>query len=245
LYKHHFSSERITINIFNDVNYLNSRSYIKYNPKMVRPTKQTATTTPATPVAAAPVETAAAAKSRAPKKAVAAAPAPVAVPPPAPVVVEAAAAEAAAESSTAVKVQEFGAKLQQMAALFASMKGDYKTLEKVFSRELKSAQKNSKKRKSSGNRAPSGFVKPTRISDELAKFLGKTVGTEMARTEVSKEINAYIREKGLQDKENGRKIHPDASLSKLLALTAADELTYFNLQRYMKHHFLKEAAVSA
>lgn len=211
---------------------------------MVRPTKQTTTTpTPATPVASAPVE-ATAAKARAPKKAAAAAPAPVPVAAQAPVAVEAA-TESAAESSTAGKVQEFGAKLQQMASLFASMKGDYKTLEKAFSRELKSAQKNSKKRKSSGNRAPSGFVKPTRISDELAKFLGKTVGTEMARTEVSKEINAYIREKGLQDKENGRKIHPDASLSKLLALTSADELTYFNLQRYMKHHFIKEAAVSA
>ena len=174
---------------------------------------------------------------------------------PAPVVVAApvasapepvvAAPEPVAESSTSLKVQEFGAKLQQMASLFASMKGDYKTLEKVFSRELKSAQKNSKKRKTTGNRQPSGFVKPTRISDELAKFLGKTIGTEMARTEVSKEINAYIREKGLQDKENGRKIHPDASLTKLLALTSADELTYFNLQRYMKHHFIKEAVATA
>jgi chromatin remodeling complex protein RSC6 len=207
--------------------------------------KQSATTpaTPAVQVENVVVAATPAAKPRAPKKAAAAA-APVA---PAPVV-EAVAAEpvvAAAESSTAVKVQEFGAKLQQMASLFASMKSDYKTLEKVFSRELKSAQKNSKKRKSSGNRQPSGFVKPTRISDELAKFLGKTVGTEMARTEVSKEINAYIREKGLQDKENGRKIHPDASLSKLLALTAADELTYFNLQRYMKHHFIKEVAAVA
>ena len=207
--------------------------------------KQSATTpaTPAAPVENVVVAATPPAKPRAPKKAAAAA-APVA---PAPVV-EAVATEpvvAAAESSTAVKVQEFGAKLQQMASLFASMKSDYKTLEKVFSRELKSAQKNSKKRKSSGNRQPSGFVKPTRISDELAKFLGKTVGTEMARTEVSKEINAYIREKGLQDKENGRKIHPDASLSKLLALTAADELTYFNLQRYMKHHFIKEAVASA
>jgi chromatin remodeling complex protein RSC6 len=207
--------------------------------------KQSATTpaTPAAPVENVVVAATPAAKPRAPKKAAAAA-APVA---PAPVV-EAVATEpvvAAAESSTAVKVQEFGAKLQQMASLFASMKSDYKTLEKVFSRELKSAQKNSKKRKSSGNRQPSGFVKPTRISDELAKFLGKTVGTEMARTEVSKEINAYIREKGLQDKENGRKIHPDASLSKLLALTAADELTYFNLQRYMKHHFIKEVAAVA
>jgi chromatin remodeling complex protein RSC6 len=151
----------------------------------------------------------------------------------------------AEESSVALKIQEFGAKLQQMAGLFASMKSDYKTLEKVFSRELKSAQKNSKKRRTTGNRQPSGFVKPTRISDELAKFLGKAVGSEMARTEVSKEINAYIREKGLQDKENGRKIHPDASLSKLLALGSGDELTYFNLQRYMKHHFVKEAAVAA
>ena len=212
---------------------------------MVRASKsdKQSATTPATPVENVVVVAAVAVKPRAPKKA-AAVSAPVA---PAPVV-EAAATEpvvAAAESSTAVKVQEFGAKLQQMASLFASMKTDYKTLEKVFSRELKSAQKNSKKRKSSGNRQPSGFVKPTRISDELAKFLGKTVGTEMARTEVSKEINAYIREKGLQDKENGRKIHPDASLSKLLALTSADELTYFNLQRYMKHHFIKEVAAVA
>jgi len=207
--------------------------------------KQSATTTPAAPVENVVVAAAAATatKPRAPKKAAAvavAAPVVAAAP-----VVETEPVAASAESSTAVKVQEFGAKLQQMASLFASMKSDYKTLEKVFSRELKSAQKNSKKRKSSGNRQPSGFVKPTRISDELAKFLGKTVGTEMARTEVSKEINAYIREKGLQDKENGRKIHPDASLSKLLALTAADELTYFNLQRYMKHHFIKEVAAVA
>jgi upstream activation factor subunit UAF30 len=86
-------------------------------------------------------------------------------------------------------------------------------------------------------------VKPTRISDELAKFLGKSAGVEMARTSVSKEINAYIREKGLQDPANGRKINPDASLTKLLNLQTTDELTYFNLQRYMKHHFIKEVPV--
>ena len=192
----------------------------------------------------APVEAAKAAKPRAKKaeKEAAAAPAAPVVAAPA---ADAAPVVVAEESSVALKIQEFGAKLQQMAGLFAAMKSDYKTLEKVFSRELKSAQKNSKKRRTTGNRQPSGFVKPTRISDELAKFLGKAVGSEMARTEVSKEINAYIREKGLQDKENGRKIHPDASLSKLLALGSGDELTYFNLQRYMKHHFVKEAAAAA
>jgi chromatin remodeling complex protein RSC6 len=148
------------------------------------------------------------------------------------------------DSSVSTRINEFSAKLQQMASLFASIKGDFKNLEKSVSRELKNAQKSSSRRsKSSGNRQPSGFVKPTKISDELAKFLGKASGVEMARTAVSKEINAYIREKGLQDASNGRKINADASLSKLLNLKKEDELTYFNLQRYMKHHFIKAPVV--
>jgi hypothetical protein len=151
------------------------------------------------------------------------------------------------ESSVAARITEFSAKLQQIGSIFATMKTDFKNLEKAVSRELKNAQKSSSKRRkvSTGNRQPSGFVKPTRISDELAKFLGKSVGVEMARTAVSKEINAYIREKGLQDAANGRKINPDASLTKLLNLQKTDELTYFNLQRYMKHHFIKAPAAAA
>jgi hypothetical protein len=86
---------------------------------------------------------------------------------------------------------------------------------------------------------PSGFVKPTLISNELAEFLGKSIGTEMPRTEVSKEINAYIEAHGLQDRHNGRIINPDEKLRKLLRLSEGDELTYFNLQKYMKHHFIK------
>jgi len=145
-----------------------------------------------------------------------------------------------ASSVVSVKLTEFNAKLQQLVGLFATVKNDFKTLEKTVNRELKNAQKaSSKKRRSTGNRKPSGFVKPTRISDELAQFLGKTVGTEMARTDVSKEINTYIQANGLQDKANGRIIHPDEKLTKLLKVSKEDELTYFNLQRYMKHHFMK------
>ena len=144
------------------------------------------------------------------------------------------------DSTLSVKMTEFAAKMQQLASLFAAVRSDFKNLEKVVSREVKNAQKSSsKKRKSNANRQPSGFVKPTLISDELAKFLGKSAGTEMARTEVSKEINGYIRAKGLQDPANGRKINPDLNLAKLLNIKSGDELTYFNLQRYMKHHFIK------
>ena len=135
---------------------------------------------------------------------------------------------------------EFLAKLQQLGVLISSLKAEYRTLEKKWTRELKTAQKQSSKRKrKAGNRAPSGFVKPTRISDELAKFLEKPSGSEMARTEVTREINTYIRAHNLQDKENGRKINPDTKLATLLKLKKSDELTYFNLQRYMSPHFAK------
>jgi upstream activation factor subunit UAF30 len=150
------------------------------------------------------------------------------------------------DTSLVEKSVEFCAKLQQLGALISSLKSEFKTLEKQWSRDLKSAQKASTKRKrKSGNRAPSGFVKPTRISDELAQFLGKQVGAEMARTEVTRDINAYIRTNNLQDKSNGRKIIPDSKLSSLLKLNKGEELTYFNLQRYMSPHFSKTVKPSA
>ena len=135
---------------------------------------------------------------------------------------------------------EFNAKLQQLSVIISSLKTEFKTLEKKWSRDLKAAQKlNSKRKRKAGNRAPSGFVKPTRISDELANFLDKPTGTEMARTEVTREINTYIRTNKLQDSSNGRKINPDSKLASLLKLQKTDELTYFNLQRYMSPHFAK------
>ena len=61
----------------------------------------------------------------------------------------------------------------------------------------------------------------------------------MARTEVTREINTYIRAHKLQDPSNGRVIRADNKLRKLLKLGKGDELTYFNLQRYMSPHFAK------
>jgi chromatin remodeling complex protein RSC6 len=150
------------------------------------------------------------------------------------------------EASIAAQSVEFMAKLNQFSSMVASLKSEYRNLEKKWTRELKIAQKSSsKKKKRAGNRAPSGFVKPTKISDELASFLGKDKGSEMARTDVTREINKYIRSHNLQDAGNGRKINPDLKLQTLLKLKKTDELTYFNLQRYMSPHFHKaEKAVT-
>ena len=131
-------------------------------------------------------------------------------------------------------------RLSEVTSLLASVKQEARALEKSVSRELKAAQKaQAKRRAGKGNRCPSGFVKPTLITDELAAFLGRDKGTEMARTDVTREINKYIREHDLQDKSNGRKINPDNKLATLLKLGKKDELTYFNLQRYMSPHFAK------
>jgi upstream activation factor subunit UAF30 len=159
-----------------------------------------------------------------------------------PAPVEVAVDSTVVEADTLVTEQsvEFLAKLQQLGVLISSLKTEYRTLEKKWTRELKVAQKQGCKRKrKAGNRAPSGFVKPTRISDELAIFLEKSSGSEMARTEVTRDINKYIRTNKLQDETNGRKIIPDAKLTALLKLSKDDELTYFNLQRFMSPHFAK------
>ena len=137
------------------------------------------------------------------------------------------------------------AKLHQLGAQFTSLKSEFKALEKRCTKEVKAAQKASaKKKRRQGTRTPSGFVKPTLISSELAKFLGKEDGTLMARTEVTKQINAYIKEHNLQDPKNGRIILPDATLVKLLKVNKGDELTFFNLQKYMSPHFAKASSAS-
>tara|TARA_Y100000389_G_scaffold41581_1_gene36283 strand:+ start:2979 stop:3629 length:651 start_codon:yes stop_codon:yes gene_type:complete len=131
-------------------------------------------------------------------------------------------------------------KMQAVITQFTSLKTELRTLEKKALKELRVAQKLNNKKKRKGIRAPSGFVKPAPISDELAGFLSLPVGSEMARTEVTREINKYIREHSLQNKSNGRIINPDEKLLKLLKVEDNVELTYFNLQKYMGPHFPKQ-----
>ena len=169
------------------------------------------------------------------------------VEPVAPAKVDKVVAPAEAAPATPTLTDAFVDLLAQLTSLrsqLTAVTGQVRSLQKRADRELKNAHKASKKRaRRSGNRAPSGFVKPTKISSELASFLGKPKGTEMARTEVTREINGYIRQHSLQDPQNGRRILADAKLRKLLKLKQSDELTYFNLQRYMSPHFAKKNAV--
>ena len=116
------------------------------------------------------------------------------------------------------------------------LQNQVKTLEKNTKRRVKQLEKEVNKRKRSSKK-PSGFAQPTKISDVLCEFMEQPTGTEMARTEVTKELQKYILSHKLQDPANRRNINPDAKLRKLLGMKKSDSLTYFNLQKWMKPHF--------
>lgn len=177
-------------------------------------------------------------KSTKTTKAAAAAPAPV---------VEAAAApapEAEVEAwSAADELEALIAEVTALKTATGAALSKLKDFSKKNAKEHKRLVKlQAKKKTSSGPRKPSGFTKPTPITKELASFIGKPAGTEMARTDVTKEITAYVRAHSLQDKDNGRKIIPDKKLSALLNVPKGTDLTYFNLQTYLSPHFVKAQA---
>ena len=124
--------------------------------------------------------------------------------------------------------------------LIKSLTSQVSTLEKRVSRDRKVMNKKMKgrvKRVVDPNKPPSGFAKPGHISLELSKFLKLGKDDLIARTEVTKLITKYCQENDLQKKEDKRTIHPDKTLRDLLRLKKGDELTFFNLQKYMKIHY--------
>ena len=185
------------------------------------------------------------AKKTASKKAAPAPPAPVEQKPPAtpaPVSNEVVEPVVTIESTLSTVLSEFSVSLQTLTMALNKLKSDFKLIEKQVLKEARAMDKvNAKRNRNKGARAPSGFVKPAKITTELADFLGVAHGTEMARTDVTREITKYVRSHKLQDKDNGRKINPDAKLRKLLKVSEKEEVTYFNLQKFMSQHFLKSS----
>ena len=122
---------------------------------------------------------------------------------------------------------------------------DARRISKRVVRELRDAERKNRRRrknKSTTKRAPSGFAKPSAISEELCDFLNCEHGTQMARTEVTKFLTQYIKQHDLQDPSNRRRILCDEPLASLLSVGPEDEVTYFNLQKYMKPHFPKQSS---
>ena len=201
-----------------------------------------------TPVAAPAPAAAETPAKRASKKAAAASPAPAVTAPvatstTAPVAAAAAATTEAAAPATTLDqdLKSVLASLTSLRETVSSMITEVKRLDKRVHREIKDARKRKRRVPKEGEeavkRGPSIFEIPTKVTDELCRFLGHPAGTLISRSNVTKQINNYVKEKGLKNKHD---IKPDAALKKLLQVPEGEQLTYFNLQRYLNRHYVKE-----
>jgi len=118
-----------------------------------------------------------------------------------------------------------------------------KCLEKDVKKQMKVIKKDLVKNKNKGNRKPSGFAKPCKVTKDLCDFMNKNEGTEIARTEVTKALVNYIKENKLENSKNSEIINPNDKLKYLLGIGNDDELTYFTIQKYMNKHFIKTVSI--
>ena len=128
-----------------------------------------------------------------------------------------------------------------------NLKTRLQKLEKQVHRDTKALNKKANGKRARKPRDPnapkSGFAKEGPVSDEMRKFLGMKKDELISRTDVTKRIHEYCKSKNLQDPADKRQIKPDASLRKLLKMGKGDDLTFFNLQKYMKVHFPNKEGV--
>jgi chromatin remodeling complex protein RSC6 len=146
------------------------------------------------------------------------------------------------DSSTVIdnSVQILADKIGSLAALIKDIQSSLKPVLKEHDKLRKIVDRIQKKR-DNARKSPSGFAKPNKISDELCDFINVPHGTEKSRTEITRYINAYVKEHNLNKPTNRRIILPDDKLKNILKINNDEEVTFFILQRLISHHFPSNA----
>lgn len=129
--------------------------------------------------------------------------------------------------------------IQQLKISITNLQKEVKQLEKKSNKKIKQLKSELEKKKYV-KKKPSGFAKPTKISNELCEFLDKPFGSEVARTEVTQYLITYIKENELQNSVNKQCITPDEKLQSLLDAPKDETITFFNIQGHMNKHFIKQ-----
>jgi chromatin remodeling complex protein RSC6 len=139
-------------------------------------------------------------------------------------------------------LQTMLAELQEKLVLMQTTVKDTIALSKKVAKDVTKVSKAKPVKKAkaavNGENKKSGFAKPTQLSPELYEFLGIPDTELLSRTDVTRHINKYVKDNNLQKPDERKVILPDEKLGKLLKIPDDVVLTYFNLQRYMKHLFV-------
>ena len=208
------------------------------------------------PVAAAPAPVAAKApKAKAPKAEKPAAPSKAVVTVPTveasstPAVVEATESSDVLLARLAESLKSLGANLTSQIREATKSVADAIKATKREAREIKKKKKKNpedmtpEERKTwEARRANNAFLIQRPLTDELAAFMGLKSGEKRSQTEVTKFISGYVKQHNCFDPSFKRRILPNSALAKLLRVTDKEEVTYLNLQSFLKVHFIKPKA---
>uniref|UniRef100_A0A6C0ERY0 DM2 domain-containing protein n=1 Tax=viral metagenome TaxID=1070528 RepID=A0A6C0ERY0_9ZZZZ len=221
--------------------------------KSKMPAKKSAPVAPApAPVAETP-KPAKAAKAAKPAKAAVPSKAVVTVPtvetPSAPAVVESAESSDVILASLAEKLKALSTELTTRVREATKSVSDAIKATKREAREIKKKKKKNpedmtpEERKTwEARRANNAFLVQRPLTDELCHFMGLKSGEKRSQTEVTKFISNYVKEHSCFDPAFKRRILPNSALAKLLRVSDKDEVTYLNLQSFLKVHFIKPKA---
>jgi chromatin remodeling complex protein RSC6 len=140
--------------------------------------------------------------------------------------------------------------LTEQASVFKVMMNTIRSAIKESEKQSKELEKLRNKRtrvkvERSADALPSGITKPVAITDELAVFLGVPLGTLVPRNEVTKGVSTYVKKHEISDPANKQKFvlddRPAAKTLRTLLGNPQEDVTYFNLQKYLKHHYVMNA----
>lgn len=129
--------------------------------------------------------------------------------------------------------------LENIQTEIAALRNDIKNLAKLV-RKVKNIQEDPSGEKAKKRAENNGFNRKQDISPKLREFLGLKEEEQISRSEVTKFVNAYIKDKGLKHPDNGRQIILDDKLRALLSPPADVQVTYLNLQKYLSPHYVKK-----
>ena len=147
----------------------------------------------------------------------------------------------------AERIAEVNSSLNEMKVAQDKYRESVKKLNHVYEMMVKKEQKQANKPKK--ERKACGFAVAVPVSDIMCEFMEVEKGSLIARTDITKRLNAYIKANGLENPENRQQILPDERLWKILGVDSDEEqragiiITHFNIQKYINGHFLKQSTV--
>ena len=136
------------------------------------------------------------------------------------------------------KVREAVKATQEAAKAAKKEQRDSKKKRKISPEEMTPEQRKAWE----ARRANNAFLVERPLSPELCSFMSIAVGSKRSQTQVTKYISDYVKSHNCFDPNFKRRIIPNAALAKLLRVDDKTEVTYLNLQRFLKVHFVKPTA---